>query len=147
MKLSLLFSIALVGCATAVMPDDPVPTVPAKKDAGADAKTPPHPAQQDSGVSTPDTGPVDDPSDSGGSCTLMITYGSSTCQSCMQGCCSPDNACANSSDCVALLSCLLGCQPNDSSCVSGCRSQHTTGTPLFDGITSCMGSQCSTSCP
>jgi len=147
-KLSLLFSISLVGCATAIAPEDLAPTnSTAKKDGAATDAKPALMPQQDSGVGDPDTGIEDPPTDSGGACMLMINYGTSKCNTCMQGCCSQDNACVNSQDCVALIQCLNGCQPNDSSCVSACRSQHTSGSSLFDGITTCMGSKCQSSCP
>lgn len=147
MKLSLLFSISLVGCATAIAPEDPAPAnSTTKKDSGAaDAKGPTYMPQQDSGTGEPDT--ATDPPDTGGPCTLMINYGTSNCNTCMQGCCTQDNACVNSQDCVDLINCLNGCSPNDSSCVSGCRAKHQTGSSLFDGITSCMGSKCPSSCP
>lgn len=95
----------------------------------------------------PDTGTEDPDTGSNNNCTLMINYGSSNCQTCMQGCCAQDNACVNSQDCVDLITCLNGCQPNDSQCVQGCRSQHSSGSQLFDGITTCMGSVCKSSCP
>lgn len=150
MKLSLLFCIASVaGCATAVAPDEPTPPAASQKEAGApDAKGPQTPPQHDSGVAPPDTGAPQDPgTDSGGSCSLMINYGAAQCQSCMQSCCAEDNACVGSQDCVDLINCLNGCQPNDSSCIGSCRGQHGTGATLFDAITSCMGAQCSGSCP
>jgi hypothetical protein len=139
-----------VGCATAIAPEDPAPTdSTTKKDGGtADAKGASQLPQQDSGTVAPDTGTNDDPQlDGGGACTLMINYGSNNCQTCMQGCCAQDNACVNSQDCVDLINCLNGCSPNDSSCVAGCRGQHQSGASLFDGITSCMGSKCPSSCP
>jgi hypothetical protein len=143
---SLGFSI--MGCATGIVPDDPEPTSPTtKKDASApDAKqsVTPH---QDSGVMDPDTGVQDPGTDSGGQCTLMINYGSQSCNNCMQGCCAQDNACVSSQDCVDLINCLNACQPNDSTCVGNCRSGHPSGATLFDGITKCMSAQCSSSCP
>lgn len=103
---------------------------------------------QDSGVMDPDTGVQDPQQDSGGGpCMLTINYGSQNCNSCMQACCAQDNACTSSQDCVDLINCLNTCQPNDSTCVSTCRSGHKTGAMYFDGITSCMGAQCSSSCP
>lgn len=153
MKFSFFFCavapVCVVGCATAVVPEDPEPqsSTPKKDAAAPDAKQGQMQAQ-DSGTTSPDTG-VDDPgTDSGNAnCMLMINYGSNNCQTCMQGCCAQDNACVNSQDCVALITCLNGCTPNDQTCVSGCRGQHASGSTLFDGITSCMGSVCKSSCP
>jgi hypothetical protein len=137
-----------LGCATAV--NDPVDETPVdagkKPSTGTDAKAPL--PQYDAGSQTPDTG-TDDPPDTGSNnnCSLMINYGSNGCQSCMQACCTQDNTCASSSDCVAVINCLNGCQPNDSSCITQCRSQYSNGAMLLDGIVTCMKSQCPNNCP
>lgn len=148
MKLSLLFVLGCAGCATAVV-EQPEQT-PTTKDAGKkDAAQSGYDAAQmqgqDSGTNeSPD---VEQTQDSGGTCSLMINYGSQNCQSCMQACCAQDNACVGSNDCIAVINCMNMCAQNDSSCISTCRGQHASGAQLLDAISSCMKAQCSSTCP
>jgi hypothetical protein len=141
-----------LGCATGVAYEEPTPSGTAKKDAGVpDAKSY---AKPDSGSLDNDSGTNDPPieQDSGGpnNCSLQIGYGGQTCQTCMAGgCCAQDNACAYDNDCVALINCLNPCvnTANQQACSAACRGQHATGAQLFDGIVTCMSSQCANDCP
>lgn len=155
MKLSLVFvaGALCVGCATGVSVEEPSPS---GSGATRDASAPDAKPKADSGsYFAQDSGAPNDPpaeQDSGSgpnNCSLQISYGGQTCQTCMGGCCAVDNACAFDADCVALINCLNPCAntQNQQTCFATCRSQHTTGAQLFDAIVSCMNTQCANDCP
>jgi hypothetical protein len=57
-----------------------------------------------------------------------------------------DNACAQSTDCTAMLTCLNGCATNDTTCVNNCKSAHPSGTALLSTFFSCLSASCKTPC-
>jgi hypothetical protein len=57
------------------------------------------------------------------------------------------SACMSNTDCVAWLNCVVQCA--DSTCESGCTSQHPDGSQVglaWIGNSGCIGTQCATPC-
>lgn len=147
MKLCLVFvALGLFGCATAVVDPQASDAPSPVKDASADVSKPQPQPKMEASVEF-DASTNETPDASSGTCSLQINYGSGGCQSCMQACCTDDNACASSSDCVAVIQCMNACPKNDAPCLTSCRSQHAQGASLLDAISKCMKSQCTGTCP
>jgi hypothetical protein len=98
----------------------------------------------DSGMGITDSGLVGDtgPSgtDAGGACTACENTATN-------GTCAPEvTACTQSSSCMALLTCLNGCQAGDTSCEAACESTDMAGVSDFNAAVQCIDTQCSSAC-
>jgi len=69
------------------------------------------------------------------------------CNTCLvQNCCSQAQACANSSECIALLNCINACAMGDTACENNCGTQHQSGVAPYNAVGMCMQSNCTTAC-
>jgi len=74
-----------------------------------------------------------------------LTFGSATCQACMDsGCCNQNGACSKSTDCLAVIRCIQLCPQGDTVCTNTCLT--LPGTALYSDLALCMDGACSTQC-
>lgn len=68
-----------------------------------------------------------------------------TCDSCFKArCCSAGDACARSSQCASLKTCIEPCTTQR--CVDDCRTLYPSGTSAYDSLDRCLAGSCATEC-
>jgi hypothetical protein len=128
-----------------------------KKDAGKrdSASTPDDPPPEEDDASFVDAAKKDAKADVStfdtNTCTISITSGDATCDSCIESsCCVEVNNCFDNSDCAALDSCIGNCLDLDaalqSACASDCNSSHASSASKWQAAASCIQNTCSGSC-
>jgi hypothetical protein len=84
--------------------------------------------------------------DAGSTCG-SLDFGSTACNTCMDAnCCTESAACANDSDCFALLQCVAACPATDQQCGTDCIAQHPNGSAAYNALTQCRAASCTTQC-
>jgi hypothetical protein len=78
-----------------------------------------------------------------GGMTCGLTTGTPACDQCLTtNCCSQEQACVNSTDCMALLMCLNNCAMGDTTCQNTCSSQHQAGVAPYNALGMCYQNSC-----
>ncbi len=80
---------------------------------------------------------IADTNESGTTCTLPVSYGSKSCNDCMQvTCCSEIAACEGNADCKAMQSCVVACyeSPTPKECYDECVNQHPAAQVQWDAL-------------
>ncbi len=98
----------------------------------------------------PDTGPrVTTPQ-----CTLTLSTGIASCDSCLEkSCCASENACGQSRECLSLITCMDACGespdagPDPTSCFNACANQYPAGANVLNSLDSCVETSCASACP
>jgi len=114
------------------------------------SKTPPSPADVDSGdgeagsVEAGDADLADAPL-----CTLPGVFGSDECHACLnRHCCAPIGACTSDPICKPLVLCILAClpKPDAGGCRAACEAANPGAEKLLDAVVLCGGRPADGSC-
>jgi hypothetical protein len=81
----------------------------------------------------------------GGVCGFVLDTAS--CSSCFgASCCAAGNACSGNAECVALETCLGGCNAGDTTCETSCSTQHPNGIADLNAVGDCIQGTCGVAC-
>jgi hypothetical protein len=156
-----------------VLPTSAGPSPAGSDDAGTPNTDPSDagPAPTGDATAAPeDASSPDDPADasrvsvdagSSAACVLEMSTGDPPCDSCLAAnCCSADDACGGSSDCLAVTECMDDCEMGSldagatdagsaagiNSCLSACQTQNPIGSDLLNALDSCLENACGGQC-
>jgi hypothetical protein len=95
-------------------------------------------------------GPTDmggGPTDMGGGMCGSLGTGVAACDTCLDNkCCSQAAACSNSMPCLGYLQCLQTKNCTTTTCANSCSTANPGGATIYNGLNTCLSTNCATLC-